>query len=503
MTIKNSDLQGKEKRSAINLSAKDARGFFLKPESYCAMGLPPYFKFSKLIDTIAKEFGRKCRLDSLVCRELLRSEDANYRILHNKDGRYAWRPFELIHPILYVSLVSNITEERHWKLICERFEEFKTNQHIKCLSLPVKSLTEEKDKAKQVTQRWQDVEQKSIELSLNYKFIIHADIVDCYAAIYTHSIAWALHTKEKAKQQKKDTKLIGNIIDKHIQDMQQGQTNGIPQGSVLMNFVAEMVLGYADTELSGKLGSKIDYQILRYRDDYRIFVNSLHDGEKILKCLTEVMIDLGLKLSPEKTKISNTVIGSSIKEDKLSWVFRKQHDKNLQKHLLIIHDHSIKYPNAGSLLVALNKFHKRIPKSEKCKPPLPLISIVVDIAYRNPRTYPICFAILSKLISFLVDDQKQEIIENIQKKFSDIPNTGYMQIWLQRISLKFYPEQNFDEPLCKLVCKGKENIWRNEWVKQKKLREVMDECKIVDSDQLANLPPVVPMKEVELFTEYY
>ena len=91
-----------------------------------------------------------------------------------------------------------------------------------------------------------------------------------------------------------------------------------PKESVLMDFIAEMVLGYADSKLSARiLAEKIgEYQILRYRDDYRIFVNNPQDGERILKCLTEVMIDLGLKLKPEKTRASSEVISSSIKEDK-------------------------------------------------------------------------------------------------------------------------------------------------------------------------------------------
>ena len=117
---------------------------------------------------------------------------------------------------------------------------------------------------------------------------------------------WALHTKSEAKKKENrtDLKLIGNQIDKHIQDMRHGQTNGIPQGSVLMDFIAEMVLGYADLELSGEIETVgiSDYLILRYRDDYRIFVNNPRDGEQIVKLLTEVTISLGLKLNPSKLK---------------------------------------------------------------------------------------------------------------------------------------------------------------------------------------------------------
>ena len=45
-------------------------------------------------------------------------------------------------------------------------------------------------------------------------------------------------------------KYIGNRIDTMIQSMSYGQTNGIPQGSILMDFIAEMVLGYSDLLLS-------------------------------------------------------------------------------------------------------------------------------------------------------------------------------------------------------------------------------------------------------------
>ncbi len=138
-------------------------------------------------------------------------------------------------------------------MICDRFSEFGTNPKIKCLSLLVESVTEESDKADQVSRWWQDYEQKSIEMSLDYDFIIQTDIVDCYPAIYAHSIAWALHTKTFAKTHRNDKMLIGNVIDSHLKDMRQGQTNGIPQRSVLMDFIGEMVLGYSDTELTTRI----------------------------------------------------------------------------------------------------------------------------------------------------------------------------------------------------------------------------------------------------------
>ena len=492
-----------KRRSIIELSCDEAREFLLKQESYCTIELPPYFKFDELISSITQVLEGKSLSDlqnSCLPQDI---EDVNYRILNNKDGRYEWRPLELIHPALYISLVNNMTE--HWEPIIGRFHYFRNNAKIKCLSLPVEPLTDEKDKAGQISHWWEEVEQKSIELSMDYEFIIHTDIVDCYAAFYTHAIPWALHRKSEAKKMRDEKYLIGNIIDKCIRSMRQGQTNGIPQGSVLMDFIAEIVLGYADTTLTERINcQKIkDYQILRYRDDYRIFVNSPQDGERILKCLTEVMIELGLSLNPVKTSTSSEVIQSSIKDDKLNWILRKQIDKKLQSHLLIIHQHSMKYPNAGSLVNAMCDYHERLRKIDKCGFSLPLIAIIVDIAYRNPRTYAISAAILSKLISFLETKcEKQKVIEKILQKFSHIPNTGHMKIWLQRVSYLIDPNIYFDERLCRLVCQEDVQIWNNDWISSKNLLKAIDPKEMVNREELDAITPVVSSEEVQLWASY-
>ena len=498
-----------KRRSIIDMTSDQARSFLLKEESYCEIELPGYFQFTDMIRDVEKVLKGKLLSDFTKSRDTPRNYDGvNHLIMNNKDGRYAWRPLELIHPAIYVSLVNRITERDNWQLILDRFKEFQSDNRIKCLSLPVESLTEQKDNAEQINRWWMEFEQKSIELALDYELLIRTDIVDCYAAFYTHSIAWALHEKQvaKAKQNRNDKSFVGNIIDWHIQDMRQGQTNGIPQGSILMHFVAEMILGYADLELGRRIkceGIK-DFKILRYRDDYRIFVNNRPDGESILKCLTEVMIDLGLKINEGKTSFDDNTVRSSIKEDKLGWLFRKTTDRNLQKHLLIIHDHSNRFPNAGSLKVAMYRFHRRFVNRRKYKNPLPLISIVVDIAYHNPRTYSISATILSKLLSRLkTTAKKKKIIKKIRKKFLQIPNTGQMELWLQRITYPLDPSIDFDEPLCRLVRRESVKIWNNKWISSKKLKEAMNADKIVNRKELDCMPDVVSPVEVETFIDRY
>jgi hypothetical protein len=492
------------RKSILNLTHSEARTFFLKPESYCNLDLPSYINFGELINGIDKVLaGRK--LTDLSGSKPSDHDDVNYTILQNKDGKYAWRPFQLIHPALYVSLVHTITDEGNWKLILDRFQQFSTNKNLRCLSLPVVSSSAEKDRAEQVSHWWHEVEQHSIESSLDYDYLIETDITDCYGALYTHSIAWALHTKGEAKKKenRKNYGLLGNVIDLHIQNMRNGQTNGIPQGSVMMDFIAEMVLGLADLELSDRLRGEgiTDYQILRYRDDYRVFVKSPQVGETIVKLITETTTGLGLKLNPAKTKASNDVVRASIKSDKLAWMARKQSAKSLQKHLLIIHDHAISFPNAGSLVIALSAYHKRVSRiTSFLENPIPLIAIGADIAYRNPKTYAISAAILSKLLDFIgSNDERLAIARRIRKKFAQIPNTGHMQIWLQRVTFPLDRHIDYDEAICKLVASSTDQQWNNDWISFQDLKSAVAAVKIVDARTRDEVASIIPSKEVDMF----
>ena len=487
------------------MSPEEARVFLLKPKSYFTLELPTYFQFDDFLSDIATLLKQKPLSDPIDSRE---SDHVNHTIVNNKDGHYTWRPMELIHPALYVSLVNAMTQRDHWKRICAKFRSFQVSSKIQCLSLPIESRTSQSDRAEQIYGWWGNVEQKAIELSLDYEFLIDTDLVDCYGSIYTHTIAWALHTKEIAKKHRRDKTLIGNIIDDHIQSMHYGQSNGIPQGSVLMDIIAEIVLGYTDIELNKKIKAQriAEYQILRYRDDYRVFVNSLRDGEVILKCLSEVAMEVGLRLNSAKTGVSDEVIRSAIKADKLDWMFRKQRVRNLQKQLLIIYDHSNQHPNSGSLVGEMTSYYGRIHKTTRMRlnSVLPLISIVVDIAYHNPRTYPIAAAILSKLISFLhTTEEKLEVINKIRRKFSRLPNTGYLEIWLQRISREFGHDIEFEEPLCQLVRGDTSEIWDSAWVNSPDLLRALDPHRMVNREQLNTMDPIIPIDEVKLFDRAY
>ncbi|ATD65579.1 RNA-directed DNA polymerase [Neisseria weixii] len=482
----------------LKLDWDKARSFFLKHESYCNIDLPKYFSFSDLLEKISQEFIGKDLNDFCQSKSAMGKQDGvNHLIYANKDGKLSWRPFQIIHPLVYVALVHEITKEDNWGKLQTRFKKFQSNEKIKCLSIPVQSENKQSDKAQQISSWWEQVEQQSILLALEYDYIFDTDVADCYGSVYTHAIAWAVESKQVAKIERSNHSLLGNFIDKSIQNIQNQQTNGIPQGSVLMDFIAEIILGYIDRILSVTLKKQEikNYKILRYRDDYRIFVCNPNDGEKILKYLSEIMMPFGFKLNASKTKGSQDVITQSIKKDKLAWLAIPQnHRISLQKQILLIRQHSINFPNSGSLNVALNKFDKKLEKARVINNLEQLVSIVTDIAYHNPKVIPVCCAIISKLLNRL--DDHGAMAKLVHQKLSRMPNSGFTQIWLQRMLKADLNTYLFSEKMCDLK---QISLWNNKWVKESKMLDVLNNTLIFQQDEFDKLESIIPNEEIDIF----
>ncbi len=496
-------------KKVTELNHIEAREFFLKEESYSSIELPEYFTFKELLNKVSDEIDNKSISDFYKSSEKPKDQDnVNYQFINSKDGEYAWRPISLIHPALYIALVNKITEEANWDTIVNKFNEFEILNDVSCESIPIISEVEnQSDRAVLVANWVKNVEEKSIELALEYKYMLRTDIQNCYGSIYTHSIAWALHSKKESKKKgNRDRKLLGNAIDGFIRDMSYGQTNGIPQGSVLMDLIAELVLRYVDDELSKKIpeASLNKFEIIRYRDDYRIFTNNPEDARKIAKLLSETLTKMGLHLNEYKTISSNNVIKSSIKEDKLAWINYGKKLRSLKDSFLFIHDFAAKHPNSGALLKVLKNLHKRLKKKEiKSDIIKVLISIITDIAYENPRTYPHTSAILSKLLySIEKEDERANTIDLIVNKFSDLPNTGLMEIWIQRITLLMKRDKEYKEPLCRKVYDSDIVLWNSDWLNGR-LKNIINSTPIINEEILEKLNPVIEVREIDLFGDRY
>lgn len=182
----------------IDLSNEDARAHFLKGSSYFNGDMPRYINFEPILSDVATVLngGSYAQFKSSNPNGL---SDVNYNFIANKDGKFAWRPYELMHPAIYVSLVNVICEEANWEIIKNRIAGFEGGI-VECCSAPVMSVDHQTDVATQIKSWWQMVEQRSLIYSLEFSHLLHTDVTDCYGSLYTHSIAWAVHGLDEAKE---------------------------------------------------------------------------------------------------------------------------------------------------------------------------------------------------------------------------------------------------------------------------------------------------------------
>ena len=510
-------MSGKYEKSILEMTSKEARAYFLKSNSYFSGNLPSYFDFTDILKKVTDLLG-KHNLNEFWYRKPSSVSNVNRKILMNKDGKYAWRQLQIIHPFIYVDLVNIITDHENWEIIQKNFSEFDNTSNdskIRCISIPKQSKSKISDTGNTILGWWKNSEQAMIKYALDYEYCLQTDITDCYPSMNTHSIFWALHGENHVK--KNDKTLLGNRIDESIQYMQNMQTTGLPQGSVLMDFIAEIILGYSDKLLRKKLdieGINSDFQIIRFRDDYKIFSNSKEEVERILKALSTVLYDLNLRLNSSKTYLYNDVILDGIKLDKLYWTTKyesfvnyfplketivefknneipededDQFDNSLdnkyemkpfykisiQKHLLQIKILGDKFPNCGQLKKALTDLYKyRILAMKKPTDIDQLVSILVSIMLKNPTTIQHCTVILGRILDFYKEDPNRiyEIIEKIRRKYNKLPNTDLVEIWLQRFT-DLLGEQSHDfkykSEICTFVDENPESFfWNSEWLKK-------------------------------------
>lgn len=207
-----------------------------------------------------------------------------------------------------------------------------------------------------------------------------------------------------------------------------------------------------------------------------------------------------MKLVSEKTKSSKNIVYDSIKEDKLFYIQNYKYSKNIQHELLVINNFADKYPNSGSLIKLLQSFFNKIESWKYTHQNIEvIIGILINISYKNPRTYPIISSILSKFLSFLSDDEKKkDILRKVIFKFSKIPNTEHLDLWLQRISLKLDENITYSGNLCKKVIDDDIQIWNNDWLNQS-LNDLIKNANIINKKAIKNLDIVIKNKEVALF----
>ena len=103
-------------------------------------------------------------------------------------------------------------------------------------------------------------------------------------------------------------------------------TIGTPQGGVISPLLANIVLHKLDTRLD-----QAGYRFVRYADDFVVVCQDRQQAEAALALVELVMTELGLCLSPEKTKIASYGKGYEFLGFRLSSKSRTMRPKSLEK----------------------------------------------------------------------------------------------------------------------------------------------------------------------------
>ena len=554
----------KAARNILSLNHDEAMDFFMKSEQYHGFELPEYFTFDEVLKYVREKVRtipyEEC-LQKGVSPDSL--SDVNLDILLNKDGRYAVRPIILANPFLYYFLVREVCCESNWQVIKDLFEKFNV-PHITSCAIPIiPNKKEPFHKATTINNWWNSMEQRSIELSLEYRYMFVTDITNCYGSVNPQTFDWAFTLKGTSLETEGESTIAKNI-QKYLCAFQQGRNIGIPQGSSIFDFVGEIVLGYSDLLLHEALQAKAKeyeeqgktfppYEIIRYRDDYRIFCSNREALEDISYILQQVLERLNFRMNSQKTKISDSIVTDAVKSDKLAYIYntpifnKKGVDfDSYEKHLLFILMFARQYSDSGSIKTMLSDIDKRLEewlhpqdkkketesvlwgdvdlsddghlvKTDRKKAQKPyyipggsvraMSAICIQIALENVGCAHYALRIISRMIDSLKDmSEKQSIINLVYNKLCNQPNSDYNQLWLQNMTYT-QDKKNGTSPytlrLCQLAAgKAVDPLWNNDWLKPE-LATSFPYDSVVDGETLKKVTPVITFRETRRYEELY
>ena len=123
-------------------------------------------------------------------------------------------------------------------------------------------------------------------------------------------------------------RLVGKFLAAGVMDsgVFTPTTIGTPQGGVISPLLANIVLNKLDWRLE-----EAGYRFVRYADDFVVTCKTRPQAEAALALVEEIMTELGLSLSPEKTKIASYGKGYEFLGFRLSSKSRTMRSKSLEK----------------------------------------------------------------------------------------------------------------------------------------------------------------------------
>ncbi len=183
-----------------------------------------------------------------------------------------------------------------------------------------------------------------------FTVVLDADVVGCFDNL-PHSLI-----KEAVAAQVADGNIL-NLVEKFLRAgvMENGvfkpTTIGTPQGGVASPLLANIVLNHLDWQLH-----QLGYRFVRYADDFVVLCQTKTQAEEAQTQVTHILAQLGLHLSPEKTRITTYGRGYSFLGFVLSSRSKRMRPKSQDKFQDKVRELTRRSRNLdASLIVELNR----------------------------------------------------------------------------------------------------------------------------------------------------
>ncbi len=183
-----------------------------------------------------------------------------------------------------------------------------------------------------------------------FRVILDADIVGFFDNLSQTLI------KEAVAAQVADGNIL-NLVEKFLRAgvMEEGvfkpTTIDTPQGGVISPLLANIVLNHLDWQLA-----QLGYRFVRYADDFIVLCQTKAQAEEAQTQVTHILNQLGLQLSPEKTRITTYGQGYSFLGFVIASRSKRMRPKSQEKFKDKVRELTVRSRNLdASLIVKLNR----------------------------------------------------------------------------------------------------------------------------------------------------
>lgn len=139
---------------------------------------------------------------------------------------------------------------------------------------------------------------REMRLRADKRFLARADVENCFASLYSHSIPWAATGFENAKKNMNRKDVWYNKLDKASMYTRRNETKGIPVGPGTSGVIAELVLGRVDKALRSS-----GFEFVRFVDDYTAYCPSEERARQFVVRCAEELSKYRLGLNRRKTGV--------------------------------------------------------------------------------------------------------------------------------------------------------------------------------------------------------